>query len=368
MKQYLVGGAVRDLLMGNPIQDRDYVVVGSTPAQMIAMGYEQVGADFPVFLHPTTGEEYALARTERKVGLGYHGFETEFDPWTSLEDDLGRRDLTINAIAMNEETGEFIDPFDGINHINKRVLRHVSSAFQEDPLRVIRLARFYGRFEDFTVADITMLFAQQMVVRGELNELPWERFAAEIVKVLKTCTVKGCMRFFKLLHELKVTEHVNFFRDMNTLRLADVAGWVRQNFNKDERVVAFTALARGDSAFSMQVGGSEGWAMTQFINQNRVANHTAQDLSLLLRRIGWQNEKRLELFTLISYGASKLGVAQAFTAREMLSGYSLAQPLASQLAPVFVADGMSGKEIGEGIEEARIGALLSMLQPAEKAC
>jgi tRNA nucleotidyltransferase/poly(A) polymerase len=368
MKQYLVGGAVRDLLMGNSIQDRDYVVVGASPQEMLAMGYEQVGADFPVFLHPTTGEEYALARTERKTGAGYHGFAVHYDEDVTLADDLGRRDLTINAIAMDEETSEFIDPFDGINDINKRILRHVSSAFKEDPLRVVRLARFYGRFEDFTVADVTLLFAQEMVARGELNELPWERFAAEIVKVLKTCTVKGCMRFFKMLHELKVTQHVSFFRGMNTLRLADVAGWVRQNFNKDERVLAFTAIAQSDQAFSMQVGGSEGWAFAQFISQNRTANHTARDLSALLRRIGWQNEKRLELFTLISYGAAKLGTAQTFTAREMVGGFSLAQPLASQLAPVFVADGMSGKEIGEGIEQARIGALISMLQPDERAC
>jgi tRNA nucleotidyltransferase/poly(A) polymerase len=369
MKQYLVGGAVRDLLMGNPIQDRDYVVVGASPQEMLAMGYEQVGADFPVFLHPFSGEEYALARTERKTGAGYHGFAVDYNDDVTLEDDLARRDLTINAIAMDEETAQFIDPFDGIDDINKRVLRHVSSAFKEDPLRVIRLARFYGRFENFTVAPVTMRFAQDMVIRGELNELPWERFAAEIVKVLKTCTVSGCMHFFKLLHELQVAEHVNFFRGLNMLKLAEIAGWVRsQALPMPDRIVAFTALVRGDSAFSVQVGGAEGWAMVQLINQNREAARTAYDLSNLLRRIGWQNEKRVELFVKISNGALKLNIAQTFTGREMLSGFDLAQPLASKLAPVFVADGMSGKEIGEGIEAARQGALISMLQPAERAC
>jgi hypothetical protein len=153
------------------------------------------------------------------------------------------------------------------------------------------------------------------------------------------------------------------------LKLAEIAGWVRsQALPMPDRIVAFTALVRGDSAFSVQVGGAEGWAMVQLINQNREAARTAYDLSNLLRRIGWQNEKRVELFVKISNGALKLNIAQTFTGREMLSGFDLAQPLASKLAPVFVADGMSGKEIGEGIEAARQGALISMLQPAERAC
>ena len=152
----LVGGAVRDRLLGLPVKDRDWVVVGTTPEAMIAAGYRPVGRDFPVFLHPDTHEEYALARTERKSGPGYGGFVFDTDPSVTLEEDLSRRDLTINAIAMRE-SGELVDPFGGARDIETRHLRHVSGAFVEDPVRVLRVARFMARFapHGFTVADET---------------------------------------------------------------------------------------------------------------------------------------------------------------------------------------------------------------------
>ncbi|HBS62776.1 MAG TPA: multifunctional CCA tRNA nucleotidyl transferase/2'3'-cyclic phosphodiesterase/2'nucleotidase/phosphatase, partial [Stenotrophomonas sp.] len=146
MKIYLVGGAVRDRLLQRPPGDRDWVVVGATQPDMEALGYKAVGKDFPVFLHPDTGEEYALARTERKSGRGYRGFVVDADPSVTLEDDLLRRDFTINAIACNEATGELVDPYGGLRDIEQRVLRHVGPAFVEDPVRVLRAARFMARF------------------------------------------------------------------------------------------------------------------------------------------------------------------------------------------------------------------------------
>lgn len=180
-KVYLVGGAVRDELLGRPVKDHDWVVVGATPEEMLADGFEQVGADFPVFLHPETKEEYALARQERKTGSGYHGFETHYDPSVTLEDDLVRRDLTINAMARDQETGELIDPYNGLKDLRDGVLRHVSEAFAEDPLRVLRVARFNARY-DFSVAPETVELMKQLVQAGELDHLTPERVWTELEK------------------------------------------------------------------------------------------------------------------------------------------------------------------------------------------
>ena len=167
MKAYAVGGAVRDLLLGAPVNDRDWVVVGATPEEMLAAGYKPVGQDFPVFLHPATHEEYALARTERKTAPGYHGFTFHADPTVTLEEDLARRDLTINAMAQ-DETGTVLDPFGGQDDLRRKRLRHMSPAFAEDPVRILRLARFAARFFDFTVAPETQALMCGMV--AEYNE------------------------------------------------------------------------------------------------------------------------------------------------------------------------------------------------------
>ncbi|AOF13718.1 TPA: multifunctional CCA addition/repair protein [Yersinia enterocolitica] len=187
MKIYLVGGAVRDSLLNLPITEQDWVVVGATPEQLLAQGYQQVGKDFPVFLHPVTHEEYALARTERKSGQGYTGFTCYAAPDVTLEEDLLRRDLTINAIARSSE-GELFDPYNGQQDIEKRVLRHVSDAFGEDPLRVLRVARFAARFAHlgFTVASETQSLMAAMAKSGELSALTPERVWKETEKALKT--------------------------------------------------------------------------------------------------------------------------------------------------------------------------------------
>ncbi|HEX2199755.1 MAG TPA: multifunctional CCA tRNA nucleotidyl transferase/2'3'-cyclic phosphodiesterase/2'nucleotidase/phosphatase [Burkholderiales bacterium] len=182
MKAYVVGGAVRDELLGLPLKDRDYVVVGATPEEMVAQGFKPVGKDFPVFLHPRTKEEYALARTERKSGRGYKGFTVHAAPDVTLEDDLRRRDLTINAMAKAPD-GALIDPFGGKQDLEAGVLRHVSEAFAEDPVRILRVARFAARF-GFRVADETMALMQQMVASGEADYLVAERVWQEFSRGL----------------------------------------------------------------------------------------------------------------------------------------------------------------------------------------
>ena len=183
MKTYLVGGAVRDALMGLADSDRDWVVVGGTPEALVAQGYQPVGRDFPVFLHPDTHEEYALARTERKTARGYHGFAVHAAPDVTLEEDLARRDLTINAIAQDEH-GQRTDPYGGERDIAAKVLRHVTDAFREDPVRILRLARFAARFPDFTVAPETMTLMREMVAEGEVDALVSERVWQELSRGL----------------------------------------------------------------------------------------------------------------------------------------------------------------------------------------
>ena len=185
MKIYTVGGAVRDELLGLPVADRDYVVIGATPEQMVAQGYQPVGRDFPVFLHPQTHQEYALARTERKTARGYHGFAFHTAPDVTLEQDLARRDLTINAIAKDED-GNLIDPFNGAADLKARVLRHVGPAFAEDPVRILRLARFAARFArfGFSIADETLQLMRSMVANGEADALVAERVWQELSRGL----------------------------------------------------------------------------------------------------------------------------------------------------------------------------------------
>ncbi len=206
MQTYLVGGAVRDQLLGYPYHEKDWVVVGATPAEMLAEGFQQVGKDFPVFLHPQTHEEYALARTERKTAPGYHGFQVHATPDVTLEDDLLRRDLTINAIAR-DENGKLTDPFHGEQDIRDRVLRHVSTAFTEDPVRILRVARFAARYAHlgFSVAEETMTLMQEMVSAGEVDALVPERIWAEMKKALGE---KTPVRFIEILRQCGALERI----------------------------------------------------------------------------------------------------------------------------------------------------------------
>jgi tRNA nucleotidyltransferase (CCA-adding enzyme) len=198
MQIYLVGGAVRDKRLGLPVQERDWVVLGATSQELTSQGFTPVGRDFPVFLHPVTREEYALARTERKTGRGYTGFETSSDPSITLEEDLRRRDLTINAMAETS-TGELIDPYGGAEDLDNGVLRHVSPAFAEDPVRILRVARFAARFAHmgFHVAHATNALMRQMVDDGEVDHLVPERVWAEFARALGE---KTPWRFFDVLH------------------------------------------------------------------------------------------------------------------------------------------------------------------------
>ena len=197
MQVYLVGGAVRDQLLGLPVKERDWVVVGATPEKMRAADYQQVGKDFPVFLHPQTKEEYALARKERKVAKGYKGFTFEASQFVTLEEDLLRRDLTINAIAQ-DASGTLIDPYHGKKDLHKQCFRHVSAAFVEDPVRILRVARFAARFPEFTVAPETNELMQQMVHMGEVDALTPERVRKELEQGL---VEQAPSRFFEVLND-----------------------------------------------------------------------------------------------------------------------------------------------------------------------
>lgn len=210
MKIYKVGGCVRDEILGRKSTDVDYVVVGASEEQMLSNGYRKVGNSFPVFLHPETKDEYAFARKERKTGPGYSGFETVVSGVT-LEEDLARRDLTINSIAMND-SGEYIDPFNGISDIQDRILRHTTSAFEEDPLRVIRLARFRASL-DFKIHPTTFSLAMKMIERGDLDELSDERIIAEIIKVAQYGSWEVVYDFFFCLESMGALWQVKFFRE-----------------------------------------------------------------------------------------------------------------------------------------------------------
>ena len=200
---YRVGGSVRDELLGLPAGDRDWVVVGATPEQMLAQGFQAVGKDFPVFLHPQSHEEYALARTERKTAPGYKGFAVHFSPDVTLEDDLLRRDLTINAIARAAD-GSLVDPFHGQADIQARIFRHVSPAFREDPVRILRLARFAARFPDFTIAPETLVLMREMTAAGEVHALVAERVWQELSRGLMSQRPSHMLQVLNQAHALRI--------------------------------------------------------------------------------------------------------------------------------------------------------------------
>jgi tRNA nucleotidyltransferase (CCA-adding enzyme) len=213
MQVFVVGGAVRDALMGQSVNDRDWVVVGSTPEAMSAQGFVPVGKDFPVFLHPKSREEYALARTERKTARGYKGFAVQADPEVTLEEDLARRDLTVNAMAVPEAlahalpsawAGLIVDPYNGQRDLQAKVLRHVTQAFAEDPVRILRVARFAARFADFSVADETIALMRQMVEDGEVDHLVPERVWQELARGLMSAQPSRMFEVLRACGALKV--------------------------------------------------------------------------------------------------------------------------------------------------------------------
>ena len=250
MKTYCVGGAVRDELLGFTVKDKDFVVVGSTPQAMLDAGYKRVGKDFPVFLHPKTHDEYALARTERKTAKGYKGFLVYASPEVTLEEDLARRDLTINAIAK-DAGGKLIDPFNGLADIKSKTLRHVSDAFAEDPVRILRAARFAARFTEFTVAPETLDLMRQMVQSGEVDALVQERVWQELSKGLMEQkpsrmfdVLRSCGALHKILPELDKLwgvpqppqHHPEIDTGVHVMMVIDYAA--KQNFNLPVRFAA----------------------------------------------------------------------------------------------------------------------------------
>ena len=247
MEVYLVGGAVRDELLGLPVNERDWVVVGSSPEEMLSQGYKQVGKDFPVFLQLQSKEEYALARTEKKQGKGYYGFEVHASPDVTLEEDLQRRDLTINAMAKSQ-SGEIIDPYGGQEDLKNHVLRHVSSAFTEDPLRVLRVARFAAKFHSlgFTIADETLQLMRHIVKTGELRELVPERIWKETQNALET---DSPATFFSVLHDTRaLTQTHSSISDQFTnakARKYGISSLEKISLSKSEPCVRFAALIGG---------------------------------------------------------------------------------------------------------------------------
>lgn len=254
MKTYLVGGAVRDKLLDLPCGDRDYVVVGETPESMLAAGFQTVGKDFPVFLHPRTGEEYALARTERKSARGHRGFVVHASPEVTLEDDLIRRDFTINAIAEAED-GTLVDPYGGARDLDARVLRHVGPAFVEDPLRVLRAARFMARFatHGFVVAPETMALMREMVAAGELADLTAERVWKELAGALRSArpsaflrTLRDCGALAVVLPEVDalygVPQRAEFHPEVDTGLHIEMVCDMAARIAPGDDVVGFAAL------------------------------------------------------------------------------------------------------------------------------
>ena len=274
MKIYRVGGSVRDGLLGLPVKDIDYVVVGSTPEQMLAAGYTPVGKDFPVFLHPKTHAEYALARTERKSAPGYHGFVFHCAPDVTIEEDLQRRDLTINAMAIAEGEAEIIDPFGGQHDLVARVFRHVSDAFAEDPVRILRVARFAARFNTFSIAPETMRLMRVMVQNGEVDALVPERVWQEIARGLME---KQPSRMFDVLRETGALARV--MPEMNTMLATDV----RMKHIVDRAAQFEFPLAVRWAAMLSACKSADLTLITQLCTRLKVPTEV-RDLALLTRR------------------------------------------------------------------------------------
>ena len=295
---YLVGGAVRDTLLGLPVYEKDWLVVGATPKYMLDLGYRAVGKDFPVFLHPQTNEEYALARTERKTGVGYKGFTFYSDTNITVEEDLQRRDLTINAMAqVLNDKGEstLIDPYGGKKDLNNRILRHVSNAFIEDPLRVLRVARFAAKFAHlgFTVAPETMVLIQQLVAKGEIQSLVVERVWQETQKALLSIspvvyfdTLWQCGALPILMPELVSSE-----QDYLQLRPFFTEPQIDQKRANQERAVS------GVEAFSVLLGHRfirDNNAIKAFVEYYRLPQHLAQNAHMIAKYYNdhhWLNEQ-----------------------------------------------------------------------------
>ncbi len=281
MKIYLVGGAVRDELLGIPFFEKDYVVVGATPEEMVKKNFKPVGKDFPVFIHPKTFEEYALARTEKKEGFGYKGFKFFTSPEITLEEDLQRRDLTINAIAK-DESGKLIDPFNGVKDLQNKLLRHISTAFSEDPLRILRVCRFQAKFIDFQIDSDTKKYLFNMVANKELQFLSVDRILLELKKVF---LLRHGYIFFKTLNDIGGSDQL--FTSENQV-LNNLSEWFKPFFT---------------SPFFLQVRFNLLWLYFQnkfnfILNKNYVTNFSKKDQAVI--DLFFKIQQKLENFSTLS--------------------------------------------------------------------
>lgn len=364
MQTYLVGGAVRDELLGLKVKDRDWVVVGATPEQMLARGFTQVGSDFPVFLHPKTREEYALARTERKQGHGYHGFSVYSAPDVTLEEDLLRRDLTINAIARSEQ-GELTDPFNGQADLEARKLRHVSEAFKEDPLRIMRTARFAARFQPlgFSVCTETMALMHDMVAEGEVEHLVPERVWQEIQRALHE---QSPATFFQVLRDCgalavlipELSPDADFNAALDALQCIHAAtGSTAERFaalfcTLDEPTCTARAKALKAPNDCQQLARLT-VAFIPVIGQLDPAQPDAGTLLELLEKADvWRRPERFSSLTRV------LECALGAAGRERLKPLKSAADSASGVDPkTLMARGFSGKELGQAIRSERLARI-----------
>lgn len=348
-KVYLVGGAVRDQLLGRPVKDHDYVVVGATPEYMEQLGFEQVGADFPVFLHPKTKDEYALARTERKTGKGYHGFETKYDPSVSLEDDLRRRDLTINAIAYDPKTKEYVDPFGGREDLQRKIIRHVSDAFAEDPLRVLRVARFRARY-GWEIAPETLQLMKKL--NPELKSLTKERVWLELEK---TMTEQNPQLFFDTLQKrdsLKV-----LFPDVNwTPRVSKL---MPKGEGLEERI----ALLLADTSVSAAKNFLQRWKAPNNVRSlvvpfkklsEELKNGPPKDPQKIVQLIqtadGW---RKPDLFRKVLVTLQKAG----HDISSLKKGFESASKIAFASLSPGQQQALKGAQVGQAISKLRIDAV-----------
>jgi hypothetical protein len=344
MEVYAVGGSVRDELLGLTPSDHDYVVTGATEAEMLKLGFEKVGADFPVFLHPQNGDQWALARIERKVAVGYHGFEVDAAPTVTIEDDLARRDLTINSMAKHTKTGELVDPYSGRRDLQVKVLRHTSKAFCEDPLRVLRLARFAGKFPDFDIAVETIELCEDMIKHGQLNELSQERIWAELVKALET---PDPMRFFRVLYVMKAFGRVKGLAALRTMD-ADFTQALLNKTREPDLVLAWL-IKHGGAVNRITEAAARG-----------LPGGTVKAFDVITRK--WDRSNPVSLLDDMQQTGATRGL-WAQVRRAMVFTDPVELELLEQgvkavngvLAEPFL--GLPGKEIGLALKHARIEAL-----------
>ncbi len=378
MQIYLVGGAVRDTLLGREVTERDYVVVGATAEEMLALGYQQVGSDFPVFLHPKTGEEYALARTERKSGKGYLGFECDASQEVTLEEDLLRRDLTVNAMAFDTD-GTLIDPYGGEKDLNSRCLRHVSSAFSEDPLRVFRVARFAARYHylGFSIAEETLGLMRTMAESNELSYLSAERVWQETKRSLLEANPEIYFDTLKATQSLSTwfgklgADGANYQVGINALVLATANGFTRE---KDlEVAIRFSLLCHNltteaAKALATQLKCPNSVSdllmlVTQYLSPLVDPKSDAMDILFVFNKTDlWRRRERFyALLDCCNIVAQTREIGSWTLRRQQLEQSAVK---ASNIdVQTIIQQGFKGLQIKEKLDEMRLAVIDEALQP-----